>query len=410
MSPAPIPVVKPGQKPPPFSELKAMFAYDTTEPLQYKDLGEDDWIHINVPGEYTAREITFMSAGREVHGYLVTPKGDGPFPVILYGIDRPTDYDFAYKAAAEFAGKGYAGLLVDAPAALDLPGLLHVGRREGHRHLGGQRDRPATRPRRAGDAAADRHRQDRLRGQRAMAGRWAPSSPGWIARVKAFALAYVGGKVSTLGSWDTKPGGEHFFAAEGETPPKGAALKRYEAQMSVLDPAHYIGHSKDATFLLMNAPHEWPAVWREELDALIAATPQPKTVVWVDKNEPASGRTLDGPSDQQWKAMYRWLEETCELEAGRSSTGRPGRMTAAQEGPGPPRGGPRPGCTRRSRLSPAGQLECDSPGAAATDPRPRPRPPVTRTSGARRAPAAPRTGRRRCRSRPSRRAAPPCPC
>ena len=128
-------------------------------------------------------------------------------------------------------------------------------------------------------------------------------------RVKAFALAYVGGYVSTLGSWDTRPGGEHFFAAEGDPPPKGAALTRYEAQLSVVDPRHYIGHSRVATFLLLNAPHAWPAVWREELDALVAATPKPKTVSWFDTDEPASGRTLDGPGEAEYQSMYAWLEQ-----------------------------------------------------------------------------------------------------
>jgi dienelactone hydrolase len=308
MSPAPIPVVMPGQKPPPFSDLEAMFAYDTSEPLQFKDLGEDDWIHINVQGEYTAHEITFMSAGREVHGYLVTPMGDGPFPVILYGIDRPMDWDFAYKNAAALTGKGYAGLLVDAPAALDLPGYYTWDAKKDittwvasvtdlRRGLDLLETLPQIDHGRIGFQGCD------------YGGAMGAILAGLDPRAQAYALAYVGGKVSTLGSWDTKPGGEHFFAAEGDTPPKGAALKRYEARMSVLDPAHYIGHSKDATFLLMNAVHEWPAVWREELDALIAAAPEPKTVVWVDKDEPASGRTMDGPSDQQWKAMYRWMED-----------------------------------------------------------------------------------------------------
>ena len=307
MSPAPIPVVKPGQKPPPFSELRAMFAYDTSEPLQYEDLGENDWIHINVPGEYTAREITFMSAGRTVHGYLVTPKGDGPFPVTLYGIDRPMDYDFMYKNAAELAGTGTAGLLVDSPAALDLPGYYTWDAEKDIRTWVAS----VTDLRRGLDLLETLPQIDTARigfeGAN-YGGAMGAILAGLDDRVKAYALGYVGGKVSTLGSWDTKAGGEHFFAAEGETPPKGSALKRYEAQMSVLDPALYIDHNEGASFLLLNAPHEWPAVWREELNALIAATPTPKTVVWVDKKEPPSGRTLDGPSAQHWDAMDLWLK------------------------------------------------------------------------------------------------------
>jgi dienelactone hydrolase len=306
---APVPVVKPGQKLPPFSELKAIFAYDRSEPLAYKDLGENDWIHINVPGDYAAREITFMSAGREVHGYFVVPKGSGPFPVVLYGIDRPMDYDVMYKQAAEFAGKGYAGLLVDTPAALDLPGYYTWNAKQDIATWVAS----VTDLRRGLDVLATLPQIDMGRvgfQGSGYGGAMGAILAGLDRRVKAYALAYVGGIVSTLGSWDTRSGGEHFFAAEGEAPPTGATLKRYEAQMSVVDPAHYIGHNAGATFLLMNAPHEWPAVWREELDALVAATPEPKTVVWVNRNEPATGRTLDGPREPQLKAMYRWLEQT----------------------------------------------------------------------------------------------------
>jgi hypothetical protein len=308
MSPAPIPVVKPGDKMPPFSKLKAMFAYDTSEPLDYKDLGENDWLHTNVEGVYSAREITYMSAGREVHGYLVLPEGEGPFPVVLYGIDRPGDYDAPYMQAAAFASKGYAGLLVDAPAALDLPGYYTW-------------DAPqdvatwvasVTDLRRGLDVLETLPKIDAGRigflGN-TYGGAMGADLAGLDERIQAYALVMVGGYLSTLGSWDTRPGGEQFFAAQGGPPPKGAALRGYEAQMAVIDPVHYIGHSRGATFLLLNAPHEWPAVWREELDALIAATPKPQTARWFDKDVPASGRTLDGPGEAEYQSMYAWLEQ-----------------------------------------------------------------------------------------------------
>ncbi len=308
MAPAAIPVVKPGQKPPPFSELKKIFAYDTSEPLDYKDLGENDWIHTNVEGVYSAREITYMSAGREVHGYLVLPQGEGPFPVVLYGIDRPTDYDAPYAQAAAFASKGYAGLLVDAPAALDIPGYYTWDATQDVATWVAS----VTDLRRGLDVLETLPKIDASRigflGN-TYGGAMGADLAGLDERIKAYALAMVGGYVSTLGSWDTRPGGEHFFAAEGDRPPKGAALTRYEAQMSVVDPVHFIGHNKDGTFLLMNAPQYWPAVWREELDALIAATPEPKTVRWFDKDEPASGRTLDGPGEAEYQSMYAWLEQ-----------------------------------------------------------------------------------------------------
>ena len=69
MSPAPIPMVKPGQKPPPFSELKVMFAYDTAEPLGYVEYPECS----REVARVTLRLIEYQSGGEIAAGYLVMP-------------------------------------------------------------------------------------------------------------------------------------------------------------------------------------------------------------------------------------------------------------------------------------------------------------------------------------------------
>jgi len=79
MSPAPIPAVKPGQKPPPFSELKKMFAYDKTEPFALREIPN---LEQTVDG-VTYRCVTFQSGGELASGFLALPKGDGPFPVVV---------------------------------------------------------------------------------------------------------------------------------------------------------------------------------------------------------------------------------------------------------------------------------------------------------------------------------------
>ena len=113
MSPAAIPVVKPGQKPPPFSELKAMYAYDTSEPLDFKELPNlDDTVE-----------------GVRFHGIGFEHDGEGPFPVVVYapGWKTPVmdlDSGWATEAAA-MVKRGYAGLLLDEPSTrfytLDAP-------------------------------------------------------------------------------------------------------------------------------------------------------------------------------------------------------------------------------------------------------------------------------------------------
>ena len=113
MSPAPIPVVKPGQKPPPFSELKAMFAYDTSEPFGLQKHPELDRTGEGV----TLRCITYQSGGNQAVGFLVMPEGEGAFPVVVYapGWLWQVDRTWAYDAAA-MAKKGYAGLLLAEPS------------------------------------------------------------------------------------------------------------------------------------------------------------------------------------------------------------------------------------------------------------------------------------------------------
>jgi hypothetical protein len=77
LSPAPIPVVKPGQKPPPFSELEAMFAYDTSEPFAMKLQPSE-----SARTEYGKRFrlLLYQSGGELAGGYLVLPEGQGPLP------------------------------------------------------------------------------------------------------------------------------------------------------------------------------------------------------------------------------------------------------------------------------------------------------------------------------------------
>ena len=111
MSPAAIPKVKAGRKPPGFSKLKAMFAYDSNQPLGFK----------SQPGESqpgcTVETISYAYGESQASGYLVTPEGDGPFPVVVYSPGWTTDVSMFLDDAVALAKEGYAGLLLqEAPS------------------------------------------------------------------------------------------------------------------------------------------------------------------------------------------------------------------------------------------------------------------------------------------------------
>ena len=197
-------------------------------------------------------------------------------PASTASTGRPTGTSSTSRQRSSPA-TGYAGLLVDAPAALDLPGYYTWD---------AEKDiatwvASVTDLRRGLDLLETLPQID--------AGRIGFMGPGYGGamgamlagldhRVKAFALAYVGGKVSTLGSWDTKPGGEQFFAAEGE---HAAQRRRPEALRGadVRPRPRALHRSQQGRELPADERAARVAgVWREELDALIvdrSCSPRP---------------------------------------------------------------------------------------------------------------------------------------
>ena len=78
-APLPIPTVKLGEEPPAFADLLKMFAYDKSEPLGFERAGS-----VITPAGNAGQGIQFQSGGATARGYLVMPRGEGPFPVVVY--------------------------------------------------------------------------------------------------------------------------------------------------------------------------------------------------------------------------------------------------------------------------------------------------------------------------------------
>ncbi len=278
MSPAPIPVVKPGDKLPPFSELKAMFAYDATEPLGFE----------SQPGESqsgsTVETISYAYGGNQASGYLVTPEGEGPFPVVVYAPGWRTDVSMFLDDAAALARTGYAGLLLqEAPSmqcwtfdpTTDLRGVIENVTQE-RRGLDLLKTLPQIDTSRMGFVGWSN-------GAHLLGGVLA----GIDERVKAYVLIGM-----------ARPTSNYRGLMEDATP-TGKAWERLAAQLATWDPVTYLSHNEGSAFLFINGDGDSNAM--QDAAAFVAAAPAPKK--W---------KVYDGghaPTPAAGKYIQRWLEE-----------------------------------------------------------------------------------------------------
>jgi dienelactone hydrolase len=227
MSPAAIPVVEPGDKLPPFPEIKALYEYDRSEPLNTS-------MGISYPSEYGAvvQAIAFNVGGESYGSLLTTPEGEGPFPVVLFAVGSGGDPTQWLPDSGVLAKKGYATLLLD-PTYVQTTGKPEADGRGFVDYV--------VHIRRALDALETLPQIDASRigfvGWSFGANVGALFS-GVDDRVKAFALN--GEFTMDESNWlPSDPMGP------GMTP------KRYGARMSPFEPDLYFSHNRDARFLLL---------------------------------------------------------------------------------------------------------------------------------------------------------------
>jgi hypothetical protein len=242
VTPAPIPVVKPGQKVPAYSELKKMFAYDTSEPLDYKELTNLDQ---TVDG-IKFRCVTIKTGGELVPGFLALPQGTGPFPVVVYAPGSNTEAMMWSTVAAALAKKGYAGLLLEESGG---PFWTYDGMADGQAFV-----RYTIDARRVLDLLATMPEIDMTR-----AGFVAWSNgcrlgsflSGVDDRFRTF--VFDGLNNQDITTWTA--------AEKRDLKARGVDLEAYAAQQSIFDPAVYFSRNRDARFLFMWGDEEiTPAV------------------------------------------------------------------------------------------------------------------------------------------------------
>jgi pimeloyl-ACP methyl ester carboxylesterase len=232
MSPPPIPVVKPGDKLPPFSELKAMFAYDTSEPLN-TSLG------VSYP-KYgvTVQQVSFNGNGRSLGGYLVWPEGEGPFPVVFWAPGHGGGYDVLMwlPDAAKLAKKGYAGLLLDEPGTL----VFNYDAAEEGRGIIDY----VVQTSRGLDLLATLPQIDAER----------VGFVGWsMGTMPGTVLAGLNDRIKTFVFVSTGSADPATWAAADRADIKAhdVSVKAYAAQSSIFDPAVYFSRNREADFLFM---------------------------------------------------------------------------------------------------------------------------------------------------------------
>lgn len=230
MSPPTIPVVKPGDKLPPFSKLAELFEYDRSEPF--------DLISGATYPKYgaTVQQVSFKHDGEYVGALLVTPPGQGPFPVVVYAPGSNTAGTMWLKDAGALAKEGYAGLLLDESGG---PFWQFEGIPDGLAYVNYVKD-----ARRALDLLETMPDIDASRiGFVAWSNgaRLGSFLSGVDARIKAFVLVGLNNEDVTTWSADE----------QADLKAGGVSLEGYAAQMSIFDPAVYFSRNEDAHFLFM---------------------------------------------------------------------------------------------------------------------------------------------------------------
>ena len=268
----------------------ALFDYDPVQPLDVQETGVEVREGIAVHDVSYAGLVGGQAGGR-VEAFLVTPPGAGAFPAVLFVHRRwlhpaPGDRRTYLDEAIELAGRGVAGLLIDAPWSRGAAWGRTMG--EPEHDLQAYLD-TAKDLRRGLDLLALRPEVD--------AGRLACAGHS-LGALMAGILAGVDRRLKTC---VLMAGAGSFADVAALNLPqlRGPALDHYRQVLAPLAPQTYVGQAAPTPLLFQFGlqDHAFP---REQFVAFAAAGSEPKVVKWY-----CADHSLAEPA--AWRDRVAWL-------------------------------------------------------------------------------------------------------
>lgn len=269
-----------------YEETLKLFDYDQSAPLDLQEAGTEE------KQEITIHDISYASPkGGRVTGYLIVPKGPGPFAGVLVQHGSPGSRDSLKGYAEELVKTGAVALLIDAPFT----------RRDGRFMAFGQRDydeqiqfmvdlrrgvdllqsRPDVDPERIGYIGYS----------------YGAALGGLLAgidkRVKAFVFAVGDGGLVEHYSNPT-PAND----VSGEVSPE--MFKRWQELMDPIEPMRFVAHAAPSALLYQNARND-SLVKVESAKRYQEAGSQPKDIIWYNSGH--------GLGSEVFRDQINWLSK-----------------------------------------------------------------------------------------------------
>jgi dienelactone hydrolase len=262
------------------------FAYDASRPLSVRDAGR---VNRNYP--IAIRDVSYLSGGRRIQGYLAVPPGSRRRPAAVYVHGSGGDRRQLLVHAVWLAGRGAVTLAITAPSG-------STPAESGASPLAAlQRQRDLT----VADVVAVRRALDLLRSRRDVDGSRL-GYVGWSAGARTGALlAGVERRVRAfvLMSGGATPVSVYAASAPPQLRPQVQRL------LGEVDPLRTIRQARARTLLLQDGRRD-AVVPRDALQALAKAAPKGTDVRWY-----AAGHDLDKVA---FRDQLDWLEQRLGLQ------------------------------------------------------------------------------------------------
>ncbi|HEX7181482.1 MAG TPA: acetylxylan esterase [Thermoanaerobaculia bacterium] len=270
-------------------EALKLFEYDTKAPLDFQEASAEEREGVVI------RDVSYASPkGGRVTAYLVTPKGKGPFPGVLFMHGMPGGRNRMLSRAVRYARAGAVGLAIDAP--------FSRRKTEGISLTFTEKDRDdqiqlIVDLRRGVDLLASRPEVDPARIAYVGAS-YGGAMGGLLAGVEKRVKAYVlevgdGGLISHFSGED-----DHGGPLQSRLPKE--RRERWLAAMEPIEPTRWIGRAAPSALLFQSGRQD-DLVPPADARRYHEAGSQPKTVKWYD-----SGHSLP---EQAIEDQLAWLRE-----------------------------------------------------------------------------------------------------